>query len=165
MDCRETVHHLTYVGNMAWAFICADKALMKNEKDAMEDSSKEACLTPQFAQSTGGKAFFITDDTPLTNIFEFQSIFVSACGFATNVIKIPASVMLVAWYIFYALLWIISIIVKVNFYGGLPSVRFFRKTFTFKSDLAKDLLGYAPIYSYEESKERTMNYCTKQYGK
>ena len=165
VNCKDTVHHLTYVGNTAWAFICADKALIKDATHATEDSSsKDGSLTTKTAHTVGGKAFFITDDSPLMNMFEFQSVFMSACGFRTNVFRIPAFIVLLAWYIMYWFMWFISFIVKVNLYAGIPSVKFFRKTFTFKLDFARKSLNYIPIYSFEKSKKRSMDYYKRKYS-
>ena len=161
VDCNDTIHHLTYVGNTAWAFICADKALIK----VNDGSSTRVTLATRSAHAVAGRAYFITDDTSLTNMFEIQSVFATACGYPTNVIKIPASAILFVWYVFYWFLWCISLIIKVNFYAGMPGVKMFSKTFTFKSDLARKLLDYNPIYSYESSKERSMHFYTGKYCK
>lgn len=146
VDCKDTVHQMTYAGNIAWTFICADKALKQDKRNAVD-----------------GKAFFTTDDTPLTDMFEFQATFVKACGYATDTFRIPAFIALYSMYLLYAILWLISLVVKVNLYSGIPGARFLRKTCTFKSDLAKKMLGYAPLYSYEESRKRSLEFYSRKF--
>ena len=145
-DCKNAVHQMTYAGNVAWAFVCAEST-MSTDKNNM----------------IGGKAFFATDDTPVTDIFEFQAPFARACGFSTNTFKIPSWIVLYFMYLVYAFMWLISFIVKVNLRVGMCSFRYMTRTFTFKSDAAKRTFNYSPLYSYDESMRRSILFYTRTF--
>ena len=56
LNCGNAIIDLGYVGNIAWALICADRALQKNDSKTNE---------------VAGQAFFIGDESPKKNIFDF----------------------------------------------------------------------------------------------
>lgn len=58
---------------MAWAHICALRAL---EEDDISDGGKEID-----GKRIGGKVFFVSDDTPRTNMFEFCEPFLKLNGY------------------------------------------------------------------------------------
>ena len=145
-DCKNTVHQMTYAGNVAWAFLCADKTLMQDHNNI-----------------TGGKAFFATDGTPVTDIFEFQDPFARACGFSTNTRKIPVWAVLYPLYILFVLMWLVSFVVKVNLRVGFSSFKYMQRTFTFSSEKANKKLGYTPIYSYDQAMKRSIQFYSKRF--
>ena len=106
----------------------------------------------------GANAYFATDDTPLTNIFDFLDPFARACGFSTKTFKIPAWIVLYCMFLVYALMWCLRFIIKINLRLGLVSFRYMTRTFTFRSDKAKRDFGYSPLYSYNESLERSIRF-------
>ena len=143
-DCKDAVHQMTYAGNVAWMFVCAESAMFKDKNKLI-----------------GGQAYFATDDTPVTDIFEFLAPFAKSCGFSTNTFKIPAWIVLYLMYMVYILMWFVSFIVKVNLRVGLCSFRYMTRTFTFKSSAAKRELNFSPLFSYDESLKRSLTYYTK----
>ena len=60
---RKALFQQSYAGNVAWAFLCALSSMSKDE-------------------DLGGKALFITDDTPLMNSFDFTEIFLKILGYS-----------------------------------------------------------------------------------
>ena len=67
------VLQFTYVGNVAWAHLCAMRALLRG------------------GDTSGGKAFFITDDTPLSSVEFFEPI-ITRLGYQYLPIGIPLRV-------------------------------------------------------------------------
>lgn len=145
-DCKKAVHQMTYAGNVAWAFICAEKALIENEQNTI-----------------GGQVYFVTDDTPLTDIFEFQDPFAKACGFRTDTFKIPTCIVLYFMYLVYAIMWVISFIVPVNSRLGLCTFKYMKRTFTYKSVAARMMFNYEPLYSFDESMRRSTQFYVKHF--
>ena len=146
IDCKDSVHQMAYVGNTAWAFVAAEKAMLKDKQNQI-----------------GGKAFFVTDDTPIRDLFDLQAPFAKACGFSTDTFKVPVWPVLISVYILYILMWLISFVININMRIGISSLKFMRRTFTFKCDRAKTLLDYKPLYSYDESMKRSIEFYSKNF--
>ena len=148
MDCKDSRHQLAYVGNVAWAFVTAEEAMLKDKENEI-----------------GGNAFFVTDDTPIMDLFDLMAPFAMACGFSTDTFKMPVLPLVCVMYIIYMIMWLVSFIVPVNLRTGISSFKFMRKTFTFSGDKAKSMLGYRPLYSYMESINRSTYYYSKQFNR
>ena len=132
-----------YVGNMAWAFICADKTLMKEDKSATEAS---------------GKAYFIADDTPKKHMFDFVDSLMIDAGAKPFPFTLPL------WFFIYMthfLVFILSplrLVLNVNFSKGLSGFLFLKSTHIFSHSKAIEMLGYRPLFTAGEAKARTIEY-------
>lgn len=131
----------TYVGNSAWAFICADKALREN-------------------RINGGEIFFIPDDTPIQNTFQFMNNFLSCRNFRLSKFKIPFSIVYYPVVFLECVLHILSSTVKVNLPVVSCSVKYICMDLYFSGRKARALLGYTPIYTPTQSIAKCLPYYT-----
>lgn len=138
-DGRAAFQHV-YVGNVAHAHVLAMRAL----------------LAP--ASRIGGEIYFVTDDSPAVNFFDFMEPIVNALGHT-----LPPKSRSVP----YAAMWTLGALLEGVAFVCRPvfrfaptltrsSVRFVGHDHTFLGDKARRELGYAPIYSESEARERTI---------
>lgn len=131
---------ISYVGNVAWAFVKAKDRLALDETIA-------------------GEAFFITDDTPIIDIHELIQPYVEAKGLGFSSFTIP-------YWVAWIFLSLICLGIKlISFFYPLkvdvPSVEMLNyicSTFFFNRSKATLRLDYEPIYTPEEAKERSLPY-------
>lgn len=128
-----------YAGNAAWAFVCADNAL-KSDK------------------SLGGQAFFIPDDTPLSNSFEFMKPFLESREMGLSSYRIPFAVVYWPLVIFEFILKLISPIVRINFQTASCSVKYINMNLYFKRDKAEKYLDYRPVFSPSEAMKMSLKF-------
>ena len=96
-DCKGARHQFAYAGNVAWVFICADRAMTSDSENLI-----------------GGNAFFASDDTPLTDIYEFVKPF-ATCNFKISSFKLPMWSVFIPVYILHGTLWSMSPFFKPKF--------------------------------------------------
>ncbi|XP_078665491.1 3 beta-hydroxysteroid dehydrogenase type 7-like [Branchiostoma floridae x Branchiostoma belcheri] len=127
-----------YVGNYAWAHLLAARTLLTSPSNA------------------GGEAFCITDDTPVQNELSTYNDICAPIG-----IRWHDSLLLPLWvlYLIAYLLALLRLILKpvYDFVPRLtPGVLTLVNTnFYFNYKKATRLLGYKPLFTWEESKRRT----------
>ena len=176
INCGNTIHQQAYVGNIAWSFICAERCLWQECKcigftrensfaenpqmsggDGPMDGSKES---QNNTKKIAGQVFYAADDTPHQNMVEFQRPFLEACGYRMSKMKIPYHLVLFIAYVVYFTLFLLSFFgVRKNISISLGALRHINLTTFIKYDKAKRLIGYSPLYSVEESYERTKQFC------
>ena len=175
INCGNNIHQQSYVGNVAWAFICTERRLWHECKDI--DTAKQISIAENTQQpgsvgamegsqnitkSIAGQVFLAADDTPHQNMVEFQRTFVEACGYRMSKMKIPCHLVLFGVYIIYFTLLFLSFFgVRKNMSVSVDAIKNFNGTNFIKNDKAKRLIGYSPLYSVEESYERTKLFCKK----
>ena len=125
---------------MAWAHVAAKRALQRN------------------SEQVGGHVFFVTDDTPLMNTFDFMEPFLSARGLSLSTYHLPYRLVYNLMRGTEALLWLISPLYKLNSSTAACSVAYVCKTFYFSRRQAELLLEYSPVYSYKESLAKCVRY-------
>ncbi|KAJ8312422.1 hypothetical protein KUTeg_009795, partial [Tegillarca granosa] len=131
-----------YAGNAAWAFICADKALRNN-------------LTP------GGTVYYIPDDTPIQNTFDFFQPFLESRQLRLSKWRIPFCLAYGGLYLFEVFLHLISPLKKIYFHEASCSVWYICTDLYFKSEKARKILGYKPLTSPNEAISRSLKYYQK----
>lgn len=128
-----------YVGNVAFAFICALKSLIAGS-------------------DIGGQFFFISDDTPPQNTAEFLQPYLKLHNYKVSRISVPAFLV----YFFIALiqvfLYILSPVKRVSMSVSLSAVIFLNRTFYVSYDKARTLLSYFPIYTPVEAEQMSSRY-------
>ena len=144
IDCKDTVHQAAYVGNVAWMFVCAENALIRDEKNIL-----------------GGNAFFAADDTPTKTMFAINAPIATACNLSADGYKFPLWLVMFGIYIIFALLWVFSYVRKLNFPYGTGSFLQLGVSYTFKYEKAKSMFRYTPLYQYNESIERSVKFYRK----
>ncbi|GLJ14648.1 hypothetical protein SUGI_0237000 [Cryptomeria japonica] len=132
----ENMCDFTYVENVSYAHICAEKALDSATSDA------------------AGKAFFITNMEPI-KLWEFLSLILERLGYQRPKIHVPVSlVMPFAWMVEWTY-------VKLGpFRTSVPQftpqkIRLLTCTRTFNCSKAKKIIGYSPRVSLQEGIRRT----------
>ena len=124
---------------MAWGHVVCDIALRKSA-------------------DIGGNIFFLTDDTPIMNTFQFQKLFLEACGMKLSETKLP-------YWLAYGIIFVgekaaqfLSPVSKIDLPVPLCSLIYINNNLTFSSKKARDALGYKPLYSFDESVTRSLKY-------
>lgn len=131
---------ISYVGNVAWAFIKAKERLAVDE-------------------TISGEPFFITDDTPIVDVYEHFEPFLEARGFRMSAYVIPYWLALIVLSVVCFFIRVINIFWRVEF--DVPSVdmlNYMCSTFFYNRSKATLRLDYQPIYTPEEAKERSLPY-------
>ncbi|XP_015357733.1 2-Hydroxyacid oxidase 2 isoform X3 [Marmota marmota marmota] len=140
-----SVANPVYVGNVAWAHILACRALRD----------------PKKAVSIRGQFYYISDDTPHQSYDELNSTMSKAGGHCLDSRQGPP-LFLMYWLAF--LLEIVSFLLSPIHQYRPPFTRHLltlsNSVFTFSYKKAQQDLGYKPLYSWEEAKEKTMGWVT-----
>jgi nucleoside-diphosphate-sugar epimerase len=130
-----------YAGNVAWAHVLAAHR-----------------LSPEGGAHAAGHAYFITDDTPLMNTFTFMEPFLKSRNVNLSARSIPYSIMYALFYVTEGFLRLIEPLYKVNLEANLASLIYINMDVYFKRDRARKMLGYEPLYSFDESMQQSMKY-------
>ena len=145
MGNRDAIFNPCYVGNAAWAHVLATEVMQ----------SKPNVIA--------GKAFCIGDHTPNNNFFDFLEPYLAATGCTLLNISIPYSIIVFFAFILELVVWILRPFGKISVPFTRSSIYCVCKGMTISWNKAKKELGYAPIYSYEESKNNTVQYLVKKF--
>ena len=130
----------SYVGNAAWAFICADVALRENP-------------------SIGGKFFFIPDDTPVQNTFQFLKPFLELRGFRLSSFHLPYDFVYNVLKLVEAVVKFLAPLVKIRLPTESYSVKYINTNLYFRNAKAKEVLKFQPIFT----PSMALNNCLKYY--
>ena len=141
IDCKGAERQMVYAGNVAWMFVRAETAMLKDDENKI-----------------GGNAFSALDETPPGEAFKMIETFIKACSIPVSRFSIPLWIIYYVLYMVYLVIWLLSPIVKLNVPLGLPVIRSMSLTFIFTNKKAKRMLNYTPLYSYEESFKRSVAY-------
>lgn len=143
LDCIARADHC-YVGNCAWAFVCADLALQGSR-----------------SKLVSGNAFFIRDETPLASASELMTDIAEEAGLKPFPIKIPVWFLMILHFLLYHILKPISRFCVINIKLNKGAIQNMETVFHCSYDKAKTLLGYQPIFDFEEAKRLTASYILK----
>ncbi|KAI8479892.1 3 beta-hydroxysteroid dehydrogenase type 7 [Branchiostoma belcheri] len=135
---KATKSRLTYTGNVAWAHLLAAQKLL------------------QSPETVGGEVFFVADDTPVGSDSCIHNAIFNPCG-----IRWDDNLVLPLWllyFIAFILKWL-SILMK-PFYNFVPPLNreiliLVNTNFFFSYKKATRLLGYKPLFTWEEAREKT----------
>lgn len=137
---------LCYVGNAAWAHLIAIRCT----------ASKPGVI--------GGKAYHITDETPVQDFFTSLEPFLVAAGCRLTTFSIPYTVVwLVALFLEF-IAWVLKPFVAIKVPITRGNVFGVCKGATFSGEKAKKELGYLPLYSFQESKTQTIRYVVEKHA-
>eukprot|EP00058_Branchiostoma_floridae_P006830 XP_002592318.1 hypothetical protein BRAFLDRAFT_207091 [Branchiostoma floridae] len=133
-----------YVGNVAWAHLLAAQTLVTSPETA------------------GGEAFYISDDTPLK---DDDTLYAELC--APIGIRYDDNLVLPLWLLYFIahVLALVRFLVK-PFYTFVPLLNseiltIQNTTFYVNYNKATQLLGYKPLFTWAESKQRTSDWLVK----
>lgn len=142
VSCKNGKADHVYVGNVAWGFVCAETTLFKENVDV----------------NVAGSSYFIVDDSPRKSFTDFMESIMTEVGLTPIKFVIPLWLCLVPLYFLFWILSLINLVYRINFFVGLAPFRSLTRRFVFKYDKATRCLGYQPLYTYEESKSRTVKF-------
>ena len=125
-----------YVGNVAWCHLVALAELERRPP-------------------VGGNAYFLPDDTPLTNTFTFMAPFLEDRGFRLSRWYLPYPLVYAVLRPLEALLHLLGPACKIELPVQLCSVVYINRNLHFSRRKAARLLHYAPLYSYAEAMRRS----------
>ncbi|VFV29086.1 3 beta-hydroxysteroid dehydrogenase delta [Lynx pardinus] len=132
-----------YVGNVAWAHILASRALQD----------------PKKAPRVGGQFYYISDDTPHQSYDNLNYSLSKEWGFSLES-RMSLPLFLEYWLAF--LLEIVSFLLSPIYKYQPPFnrhlVTLLNSVFTFSYKKAQRDLGYEPAFSWEEAKQKTMEW-------
>ncbi|XP_020600113.1 3beta-hydroxysteroid-dehydrogenase/decarboxylase-like isoform X2 [Phalaenopsis equestris] len=135
------MYDFTYVENVAYAHICAERTLATGGTAAV---------------IVAGQAYFITNVEPI-KFWEFMSLILEGLGYERPSIKIPAPVMM-------PIAYLVELIYKLFSCFGMsvpqltPSrVRLLSCERTFSCSKARDHIGYEPIVSLKDGLRKTID--------
>ena len=136
---KSAITPLSYVGNTAMAHVVAMETLAKDPE-------------------VGGQAYFITDDTPPENTFDFAERFLHPRGYKTTSFHVPFFFMVILVVLFKLCLLLVRPFKKVNSVFSLESMIHTNHSYTFSRKKAETLLSWKPLYSAQEAIERSIKY-------
>lgn len=139
-----------YVGNAAWAQLCAAERLLDNE-DSM---------------TVGGKIYYIGDDTPPSSYTDFIKEFLRPLGYRISPIRVPLFILLFIAYLlefFVICLYWIGVDYPSSWNRG--SIKFVRTSHSIRWERAKAMLKYRPLYAFNTALARSMVYYRTQWGR
>nr|XP_006002255.1 PREDICTED: 3 beta-hydroxysteroid dehydrogenase type 7 [Latimeria chalumnae] len=137
-----TEHGRVYVGNVAWMHLLAAQALQE----------KPSAL--------GGQIYFCYDESPYRSYDDFNMEFLASCGF-----RMIGSRPVVPYFLLYLIAVINEVLQSLlrPFCTYSPLMNKYTlavatTTFTVNTDKAERHFGYRPLYTWEESKRRTIGW-------
>ncbi len=138
---RAAFQHV-YVGNVAWAHVLALQAVLDPE------------------HPVGGQIYFVTDDSPAINFFDFMEPILNELGHT-----LPPKSRSAPYPVMFAIGALLEGLAFAcrPFFSFTPtltrsSVRFVGHDHTFVGDKARRDLGYAPRYTEAQARERTVDW-------
>ena len=99
----------------------------------------------------GGEAFFIVDDTPLTPMVETVKPFLESRGYKLTPFKVPFWLLSSLIILLEIIANVIFPIYKIRSVLNYKIVRNLYNSHSFSYSKAEQILGYKPLFSYEES--------------
>lgn len=133
-----------YVGNVAWAHVCAVRALADADRDA---------------RSVSGRAYFINDDTPLMNMFDFMGLILPKCGVSIAKFRVPFWLVFGFMVVAQCVACVLRrVLLSVNLSATLGALICTNRTIYFTRSLAEERLGYSPKYDFATSLDRSVAY-------
>ncbi|XP_045173791.2 3 beta-hydroxysteroid dehydrogenase/Delta 5--_4-isomerase type 4-like isoform X2 [Mercenaria mercenaria] len=142
LDCKNGLVEHVYVGNVAWGFVSAENNFHEG----------------RIQQGSTGCGYFIVDDSPRTNLSAFMDNILLEIGLKPFALTLPIWIFVFPLYILYLLLSLISIVHRVNFFVGIIPFMSLHRICLFRYEKASKYLGYKPLYSYDEAKQRTVKF-------
>lgn len=150
MSLPEALVNPVYVGNVAVAHLQAARSLSD----------------PQKRNITGGKFYFVSDDTPHVSYSDFNHLVMAPLGFS---IQEKPQVPLPLFYFICFLMEVFCMMVR-PFVRVVPPLNqqlltMLNTPFSFSYQKAKRDLGYVPRYTWEEARKRTIEWLASELPK
>ena len=121
----------------------------------------QAIQTLRHSSQAAGRCFFVPDDSPLRNCFDHFVPFLEARHYRLLPFRIPFIVIHVVIFIIEHLLHLLAPLRKINLELSLSGLKYSSKTYYFSRKQAEEMLGYKPLFTYEEALERSLKFYEK----
>lgn len=135
----QALFQCSYVGNIAWAHVCAMKALQSDD-------------------SVGGLAYFVNDDSPVRNVFDFVEPFLEVRGFHLSTFRLPFPPLYHTFRLLHGVMSLFRKISEINMVHSPSAIRYTNQSVYFKRMLAEEKLNYKPKYNYSDSLEKSLTF-------
>ncbi|XP_065762091.1 3 beta-hydroxysteroid dehydrogenase/Delta 5--_4-isomerase [Muntiacus reevesi] len=149
--CRFSRVNPVYVGNVAWAHILALRALRD----------------PKKVPNIQGQFYYISDDTPHQSYDDLNYTLSKEWGFCLDSrMSLPISLQYWLAFLLEIVSFLLSPIYKYNPSFNRHLLTLSNSVFTFSYKKAQRDLGYKPLYTWEEAKQKTkewIGFLVKQY--
>ena len=132
-----------YVGNAAWAHVCAAQALLAS------------------GEKVGGRAFFVGDDTPVETYSQFASRYLTTLNYRVFPLKVPVFLLMLFATLVELVMIFVSLFFKwdnVPYHVSRESIRVLKISHSVNWDLARNELNYSPVYSWQRAYANSMTY-------
>ncbi len=136
----ENDQQMLYVGNSAWAHLCAVKALRERP---------DQC---------GGEVYFLTDDTPRGTFRAMCTPIINAVGLHYSDRVIPSGILLPIVYVIEFILTLISPIYKYSLPFTSNTLYLLNAQATFSRQKLETNVNYSPLFSYSEAMKRSCQF-------
>ena len=133
-----------YVGNAAWAHVCALNTLLHTEDDRH--------------RAAAGQSYMLTDDTVINSHFQFMKPFIESHSIKVLPVSVPLWLVVFLLWLLELLLWVLSPLVKIQLPFTKEGIFLAGTTCYYNGDKARRLLNYYPKYSQKESYQRSFQY-------
>jgi 3beta-hydroxy-delta5-steroid dehydrogenase / steroid delta-isomerase len=133
-----------YAGNVAWSCLKA--------KDRIQEDA-----------SLAGEIFFVTDDTPIVDPFDFYKPFLEQHGMTVSSWAYPYWLLILILTIVNVVVRLVKPVFKITLpdYMEPNKIRYIANTFFFNRNKSILRLDYDPLFTPEESEARSMSYYKK----
>ena len=140
---RDTMQNM-YVGNAAWAHLKAGQALLDDRQRA----------------AVSGKAYFISDETPLATASDYMYFFLKDLRCKLTPFKVPIFLLLIISFVLETIALMLSyfnIDFQLNWYSR-GAIGTLQCRYSFSRKQSEKDFGYAPLYEFEDARRRTVKY-------
>ncbi|GFO44274.1 hypothetical protein PoB_007077900 [Plakobranchus ocellatus] len=128
-----------YVGNTAWAFVRADAAMRENP-------------------ALNAEVFYVPDNTPVQNSFNFMRPYLEARGFRLSEDRLSYTLVHSAVRVAEIVAKGLSPIYKLNLPVQSYSIMYINTSIHFRAEKARKMLGYEPIFTPSEARQASLEY-------
>lgn len=136
-----------YVGNVAVAHLQAARSLQD----------------PQKRNVIGGKFYFVSDDTPLISYSDFNHAVMAPLGFdIQEKLMYPLFLLYFVSFVMEIFCMLVRPFVRIVPLLNRQLVTMLNTSFSFSYQKAKRDLGYAPKYTWEEARKRTVEWLASE---
>ena len=109
-------------------------------------------------KSSAGQSYFIPDDTPVQNIFDFLRPFLESRGMRLSKYKLPYFLLYNIVYVLEVIVKCLSPVVKVQLPTESYSIKYINMNLCFRGDKARKMLQFNPIFEPNVARQRCAAY-------
>lgn len=132
-----------YVGNSAWAHVCAAQRLLDEHTRV----------------SVGGSFYYIGDHSPVCNMTHFVAQFLTPMGYRVAPIRVPYFLMLLLAYFIEFLVLVFALVrIELKLMLNRGAVHYMKLSHSFSWEKARRDLQYEPLFSHDTALVKSVEY-------